>query len=444
MLATTLLATTLLATTLLAPASAGAVPVAADRPLRVLLVGDSVTQGSAGDWTWRYRLWQQLTADGTAVDFVGPYDDLFDNVGGDHGDRSYLDPDFDRDHAARWGLSFAFPADDIGDLVRDHQPDVVVETLGVNDLTFLGMEPAAVADEVRAFVADARAVDPEVDVVLGRQPQTWYAGVSAFNDLLDDVAVDLDDEASRVVVAAPDTGFAQRTHTWDSAHANAQGELLVAAAVADAFAELGLAPAYPRPLPTVPLGPRRAAALSARAIDGAAALTWVGPPGADREIVWLRDLTSGTPWRRLPGEVPEPLVGAHVVDGLVNGHRYAVRLQPAKGYWAAAPDVRSNVVRVRPLPPPPGPVRVRSLWSPRPDRVRVVGVRVAGATGYRLQIAPLASCRTHVGSTRTLRDLSGPSAAFATHAPAVRVRLVATNLAGPGPTAAWSPCLRVR
>lgn len=432
---------------LVAPVTAADHAGAADdpAPVRVLLVGDSVTHGSAGDWTWRYRLWQHLTATGTAVDFVGPYDDLFDNVENHPGDHSYNDPAFDRDHAARWGMTFAFPVNDIGDLVSTYDPDVVVESLGVNDLTFLDQEPDAVAEDVRDFVAAARAAKPGVDVVLGRQPQTWYARVPGFNALLEDVAVELDDEASRVVVAEVDAGFAKVTHTWDNAHANAQGELLIAAAVADALAVLGLGEPYPRPLPTLPLGPRQAPVLTATATDGGAALTWSRPPGADREVVWLRDLTRGTRWQRLPDEVAEPHTAAYRLTGLVNGHRYAVELQPAKGFWPAAPDVRSTRVNVRPLPPLPGRVRVRSAWSPRADRVRVVGTVASGASRYRLEIAPLGSCAERpVRFTRRAGGLPRPDVVFATAAAAVRVRFVASNLAGSGPAPTWSPCVRVR
>ncbi len=36
--------------------------------MRLLLVGDSVTHGSTGDWTWRYRLWHHLRACGLAAE----------------------------------------------------------------------------------------------------------------------------------------------------------------------------------------------------------------------------------------------------------------------------------------------------------------------------------------------------------------------------------------
>ena len=44
--------------------------------MRILIVGDSMTQGSAGDWTWRYGLWKHLDDADVDVDFVGPNDDL--------------------------------------------------------------------------------------------------------------------------------------------------------------------------------------------------------------------------------------------------------------------------------------------------------------------------------------------------------------------------------
>ena len=43
-----------------------------NRPLRVMVVGDSISHGQEGDWTWRYRLWEWFRdSTSTAVDFVG-------------------------------------------------------------------------------------------------------------------------------------------------------------------------------------------------------------------------------------------------------------------------------------------------------------------------------------------------------------------------------------
>ena len=107
----------------LAPTPAAAEPT--PEPVRILLVGDSVTQGSAGDWTWRYRLWEHLDAAGVEFDLVGPRTDLYDNIAGEHGSAAYADGEFDRDHAARWGMQVEVLDVPIADLVAEHRPDVV-------------------------------------------------------------------------------------------------------------------------------------------------------------------------------------------------------------------------------------------------------------------------------------------------------------------------------
>ena len=94
----------LLAGLLVASTPSSAAP---DEPVRILLVGDSMTQESSGDWTWRYRLWQHLTKHGVSVDFVGPRNDLWEYVEAHDGSQAYVDPAFDRDHAAYWGMPLA-------------------------------------------------------------------------------------------------------------------------------------------------------------------------------------------------------------------------------------------------------------------------------------------------------------------------------------------------
>jgi hypothetical protein len=38
-----------------------------------MIVGDSISQGRNGDYTWRYRLWEWFNNNGVAVEFTGPY-----------------------------------------------------------------------------------------------------------------------------------------------------------------------------------------------------------------------------------------------------------------------------------------------------------------------------------------------------------------------------------
>lgn len=316
-------------------------------PVRILLVGDSVTQGSSGDWTWRYRLWEHLTASGVDVDLVGPRDDLLDPTIPAFGSQEYVDPDFDRDHAARWGMSLADLDQPIGELVRDYEPDVVVELLGVNDVVWRKLPPSDVVADLDDLVTEARAVDPDVDIVLGQLPQVWFEGVAELNARLPALADRLDADSSRVVTAATGQGFVEGVHTYDPAHLSASGEVRLVAGVADALAQLGVGASYPRPLPDVPDGPRQTAFLTAQPSGGAVHLTWRRPTGATGEYIWIRDRSIGEPWVRLPWPVRDT---AWTAGALVDGHVYEFRVQSAKGA-AVAEDLYSNVVTVRPGPP---------------------------------------------------------------------------------------------
>ncbi len=295
-------------------------------PVRILLTGDSLTQGAAGDFTWRYRLWQHLA--GVPVDFVGPRDDLFDPISQAHGCQLYADPAFDRDHGAVWGAAFHMPGYAPQDLIAGSHPDVVVQTLGINDLVWLHRPPQAVAADAAAFVQAARLADRGVDVVLVPLPHVWYPQVVSYNRLLREVAADLDTVDARVVAADTDRGVVPLVDTYDLFHLASTGEVTFAAAVADALAGLGLGVPPQRPLPEVLNGPRQVAELTVTARVRGARVSWIDPPGASMQYLWLRDATAGRAWRRKP----VPLrTGPIVLRGLVGGHRYALRLQAARG-----------------------------------------------------------------------------------------------------------------
>ena len=189
------------------PATSSTAAGAAADPVRILLVGDSITQGSAGDWTWRYRLWQHLTGHGVAFDFVGPRQDLWDNLTLTPGSTSYVDPAFDRDHAARWGMTMGFPDVPVQTLVADYRPDVVVEMLGAADLQYLESTPDELEARTRDFVADVRSADPEADLVLATVPKPWLSDAAEFNSRVDGLAAELDTPTSRVVPADVDAGL---------------------------------------------------------------------------------------------------------------------------------------------------------------------------------------------------------------------------------------------
>ncbi|OOC52557.1 MULTISPECIES: GDSL-type esterase/lipase family protein [Nocardiopsis] len=195
---------------------------------RIMLAGDSMTQGANGDRTWRYHLWNHLSPQVEGVDFVGPYTDpasrnmifpvptteheeapspsedpaegyqedgaadpsaggpepggtvpaegpegpgdvVWPGTDGDPDTAEYRDPDFDQQHNALWGRTLRDAAASIQEEVRVHEPDVLCVMLGVNDLLW----PVGVDEmeyRLRDYVESARKGNPNLRVVLAEAP----------------------------------------------------------------------------------------------------------------------------------------------------------------------------------------------------------------------------------------------------------------------------------
>lgn len=206
-------------------------------------VGDSMTIGSAGEHTWRYRLWQHLRATyGGPFALVGPREALYDKAAGAPVSHAYADPDFPRAHLAGWGEGWTHMAPLIGEAVREHRPDVLLVSLGLIDLGFYTDAEQTTAN-VRAFLAAARAANPRVRMVLlpvipnvrAATDAPFAAQVSLFNELLAKTVADLDEPRSPLLLAAPPDGYDIHRDTYDGTHPNARGEHAIAGAFAEAM-----------------------------------------------------------------------------------------------------------------------------------------------------------------------------------------------------------------
>ncbi|WP_405919688.1 GDSL-type esterase/lipase family protein [Streptomyces longwoodensis] len=211
--------------------------------LRFMPVGDSQTIGSAGEHTWRYRMWRHLCAtyDGPFT-LVGPRETLHDPRTDAPTSYAYAEPDFPRAHLAGWGEGWLHMAPLVEDAVRRERADVLLVALGLIDLGFY-TNPEQTADNVRAFVAAARRADPHVRmVVLPVVPNVRAASdasfgdqVTTFNELLAKTLADLDEPASPLLLASLPASYDLHTDTYDGTHPNAHGEHKLAAAFADAM-----------------------------------------------------------------------------------------------------------------------------------------------------------------------------------------------------------------
>lgn len=211
--------------------------------LRFMPVGDSQTIGSAGEHTWRYRMWQHLRATyGGPFRIVGPRETLYDRATGTADSYEYADPEFPRSHLAGWGEGWHHMAPLIAEAVRTQRADVLLVSLGLIDLGFY-TDADRTAANARSFIAKARSANPRVAMVFlpvipnvrADSDAAFAAEVAHFNELLAKAVADLDEPSSPLLPASAPKSYDLSLDTHDGTHPNASGEHKIAAAFAEAM-----------------------------------------------------------------------------------------------------------------------------------------------------------------------------------------------------------------
>lgn len=201
-----------------------------ERMLRFMPVGDSMTIGSAGDHTWRYRMWQHLCATYNGpFTLVGPRETLYDKVTDGPTSYVYAEPRFPRAHLAGWGEGWQHMEPLIAGAVRESRADILLVSLGLIDLGFY-TNAEQTAQNARAFVTQARTANPRIRMVLlpvmpnilVQTDDSFASQVTLFNELLAKTVADLDEPRSpwcwprsprRTTSTSTPTTARTRTHT---------------------------------------------------------------------------------------------------------------------------------------------------------------------------------------------------------------------------------------
>jgi len=214
--------------------------------MRFLFVGDSMTIGRAGDFTWRYRMWRHLEAVlPGAYEIVGPRTALYEAATDAATSDAYADPDFPaaaRRHLAGWGEGWLHMAPLAGETVRETRADVLLISLGLIDLGFYTNSDQT-AENVRAFLGAARTANPRVRAVLlpvipnvrATYDAPFAAECARFNELLAKTVADLDTASSPLLLASVPESYDIDHDTYDGTHPGPTGEDKLAAAFATAL-----------------------------------------------------------------------------------------------------------------------------------------------------------------------------------------------------------------
>ena len=191
--------------------------------MRILPLGDSITQGNTSNNSYRRPLWQTLNAAGYSVDFVGS---LTNNNGGPP-----PNPDFDLDHEGHWGWRADALLASLPGWLNDYTPDVVLMHVGSND-AFQGQSTSSTVAELEAIIDVLRADNPNVTILLAQLIPNSESGrnsrVNALNAEIPGIVSRKDQAQSRVYLVDQNTGFLL-SDLRDRAHPNLAGQQKMAA-----------------------------------------------------------------------------------------------------------------------------------------------------------------------------------------------------------------------
>lgn len=343
-------------------------------PLRILLTGDSITQGFHGDYTWRYRFAKELTRQGVSYDLVGSR--RSPNVKPGFTTAQYLDPDFDTDHFALTGSPLGTEVQRIDNEINAQHPDVVVLASGINNLRS-GATPTQTDKQLRNWIVAARSARADVKIILSPVLEATDAtrpglhrAITDYDALLARTATELSTHVSPITVADTTRGWTAAADTSEDLHPNATGETLIAQRIAETFHRLGYLPQQPDIFRTTVWNrnPRVAVAFNGQR----AVLRWDSQAISSARVYLRRGPFNGyaSPVRFRNGTM--------TTSALVPGAVYEFRVALIRGRMASpfGPVTRATV----PLPSKPAAVP-----SARIDAAGIHWTSASGATSYRVQ-----------------------------------------------------------
>ncbi|QDA59510.1 PA14 domain-containing protein [Hymenobacter jejuensis] len=234
---------------LLCLASLFTASTAAFAQVRIMPLGNSITQADHNHDSYRRPLWFKLKDGGYNVDFVGSQNSSF-NAPSPH-------PDFDLNHEGHWGWRADQILGSVQDWATANTPDIVLMHVGTNDM-LQGQSVESTLDEISQIVDRLRVANPSVKILMAQLIPTTQSGPNAnlniLNSLIPGLASQKTTSQSPIIVVDQNSGFDASTLTYDGIHPREGGEELMASRWYQALQAV-LATGVPAPAPPAPSPP---------------------------------------------------------------------------------------------------------------------------------------------------------------------------------------------
>ena len=183
--------------------------------IKVMPLGNSITEGQNEHASYRYWLWHQLKNAKYDIDFVGS--------------MSRAAPccqDYDWDHEGHWGWRTDEILRNISRWAAKYQPDIVLIHLGTNDI-FQGQSIASTRAELEQIIDRFRDIRPDVMILIAQiipGAVRYHNRVKELNEAVSILARFKNTSHSPVIVVDQFSGFDYRLDTYDGVHPNEIGE----------------------------------------------------------------------------------------------------------------------------------------------------------------------------------------------------------------------------